>query len=70
MKRIAFCVLFGLATTVGMVGCAEKSEVSKTTTVETPTGTTEKTETTTVEKTGEHKEGDAAPAPAPAPANP
>jgi hypothetical protein len=67
MKRIAFCVLFGMATTIGFVGCAEKTEVSKTTTVETPGGTTEKTDTTTVEKTGDHKEGDAA---APAPANP
>ena len=64
MKRIAFCVLFGLATTVGMVGCAEKSEVKKETTVTTPDGSTTETKTTTVEKTGDHKEGDAAPAPA------
>jgi hypothetical protein len=64
MKRIAFCVLFGMATTVGMIGCAEKTEVSKETSVTTPGGETTKTETTTVEKTGDHKEGDAAPAPA------
>ena len=67
MKRFAFCVLFGLATTVGFVGCADKTEVSKETTVTTPGGETTKTETTTVEKTGDHKDGEAAPA---APANP
>jgi hypothetical protein len=55
MKRIAFCVLFGLATSVGFVGCAEKTEVKKQETVTTPGGETTKTETTTVEKTGEHK---------------
>jgi hypothetical protein len=61
MKRLAVCVLLGLATTLPVVGCAEKTEVQKTTTVETPGGETTKTETTTVEKTGDHKEG-AAPA--------
>jgi hypothetical protein len=66
MKRFAACVLLGLASTLPIVGCAEKSEVKKETTVETPGGSSTKTETTTVEKTGDHKEGDAA-APAPAP---
>lgn len=67
MKRFAFCVLFGLATTVGFVGCAEKTEVSVEKKVTTPDGTITETDTKTVEKTGEHKEGEAAPA---APANP
>ena len=62
MKRIAVCVLLGLASTLPIVGCAEKTEVQKTTEVETPKGSTTKTETTTIEKTGEHREGDAPPA--------
>ena len=67
MKRLAACVLLGLASTLPIIGCAEKTEVQKTTEVETPGGSTTKTETTTIEKTGEHKEGDAA---TPPPANP
>lgn len=65
MKRFAVCVLLGLATTLPIVGCAEKTEVKQTETVTTPGGETTKETTTTVEKTGDHKEGDAA-----APANP
>jgi hypothetical protein len=66
MKRITACMLLGLATAFPIVGCAEKSEVQKTTEVETPEGSTTKTETTTVEKTGEHKEGGDATTPPPA----
>ena len=40
MKRIAFCVLFGLAS-VSLIGCAEKkAEVKTETTVTTPEGKT------------------------------
>ncbi len=65
MKRFAVCLLLGIASTLPIVGCAEKSQVKTEETVTTPGGETTKTETTTVEKTGDHKEGDAA-----APANP
>ena len=61
MKRIAFCVVFGIAASALFVGCADKTEVKKTTTVETPGGSTTKTEATTVEKTGEHKDAPANP---------
>jgi hypothetical protein len=67
MKRITVCLLLGLATALPIVGCAEKTEVQETQTVETPGGTTEKTTTETVEKTGDHKTGEAD---APPPANP
>jgi hypothetical protein len=54
MKRIAFCVLFGLAS-VNLIGCAEKkAEVKKETTVTTPGGETKMTETKTVETTGDN----------------
>jgi hypothetical protein len=68
MKRLIVCLLLGLATALPIVGCAEKTQVQETKTVETPGGETKVTKETTVEKTGDHKDGDAA-APA-APANP
>jgi hypothetical protein len=70
MKRFTVCLLLGLATSLPIVGCAEKTQVQETKEVTTPGGTTTEETTKSVEKTGDHKEGDAA-APAPeAPAKP
>jgi len=57
MKRIVACILVVVATSLGLVGCAEKTEVKKTTKVETPQGTTEKTTTEEVRKTGDNPPG-------------
>lgn len=63
MKRIAICLLLGVAMTAGFVGCAEKAKVQETKKVTTDGGST--TQTTTVEetKTGDHKDNDTAPKP-------
>lgn len=59
MKRLrSLCVAVALVPS--FVGCGDKAEVKKQTTVETPGGTTTTTEKTTVEKTGDN----------PPPANP
>ena len=62
MKRIAVCLLLGVAMTAGFVGCAEKSKTVETKRIETPGGS--KTETTTTEekKTGDERT-DTAPKP-------
>jgi hypothetical protein len=59
---MAVCILFGVALTVGFVGCAEKTKVQETKKIETPEGS--KTQTTTVEerKTGDER-SDTAPKP-------
>ena len=62
MKRIAICLLLGVAMTAGFVGCAETTKTVETKRVETPGGTA--TQQTTVEekKTGDERT-DAAPKP-------
>lgn len=57
MKRFAVCLLLGIATTLPILGCAEKTQVQETKSVEGPGGSTTVTKETTVEKTGDHKEG-------------
>jgi len=56
MKRIAVCLLLGVAVSGGLVGCAEKTKVQETKTVTTPGGSDTKTTTVEESKTGEHKE--------------
>jgi hypothetical protein len=53
MKRlIGFCLAMCLVG--GIVGCAEKAEIKKETTVTTPEGETTKTESTEIETSGEN----------------
>ncbi len=42
---------------VGLVGCAEETQVTAEKSVETPGGSTTQTTTTEVEKTGDHQTG-------------
>ena len=62
MYRIAVCLLCLGGMTFGIVGCAEKTKVEKTTKVQTPGGTDTKTITIEEKKTGDQKEN-AAPNP-------
>jgi hypothetical protein len=55
MKRIAVCLVFGVALAGGFVGCAEKTKVQETKKVETPTGSTTEKTTTEESKTGDQK---------------
>jgi hypothetical protein len=67
MKRIVVGMLFAAAMSIGMVGCAEKTQVKETKTTETPTGTKTETKTDEIKKTGD----EAAPSTTtPPPANP
>lgn len=50
LLSLGFVVALGLSA----IGCADESKVEKTTTVETPSGTTTTTETDKVETTGEN----------------
>jgi hypothetical protein len=55
MKRSLTAILLtGVLATCGLVGCAEKSEVTTTEKVSTPNGTTTTTNTETVKSTGEN----------------
>jgi hypothetical protein len=54
MKRMLSLVMVLSLFSLGFVGCAEKTETKKETTVETPEGTTTETETKEVEKSGEN----------------
>ncbi|HMC10049.1 MAG TPA: hypothetical protein VKH44_02120 [Pirellulaceae bacterium] len=63
MHRIAVCFLVAFGLSLGVVGCAEKTQVKETKTTTTPGGTTTETKVDEVKKTGDNK--DAAP-----PANP
>jgi len=62
MKRIAVCCLFVLGMSLGMVGCAEKTQVKEQTKVTTPGGTDTKTTTVEDKKTGDERT-DTAPKP-------
>jgi hypothetical protein len=62
MKRIVASVLFVIATSLGMAGCADTTQTEKTAKIETPEGTTEKKVTEEVTKSGD--------APPPTPATP
>lgn len=65
MKRFLASALIVGVSTFGLVGCEDTSKVEKTTTTETPSGTTTETETKKVETSGE-----APPAPATTPEAP
>ena len=54
MKRIVVCLMIATGMTVGAIGCTEKTQVQKTTKVETPEGTNTKTTTIEEKKTGEN----------------
>jgi len=56
MKRILIGVLFVIGMSIGMVGCAEKTQVKETKTTSTPGGTTTETKTDEVKKTGDNKD--------------
>ena len=56
MKRIAVCCLVALGMSLGMGGCAEKTQVKETKTVTTPGGSDTKTTTVEEKKTGDQKE--------------
>ena len=60
MKRFVVCLLSAIGISLGMAGCSEKTEVKKTSTVETPQGSTTIETTQEVTKSGEN----------PPPANP
>ena len=55
MKRIAVCCLVALGMSLGMVGCAEKTQVKETKTVTTPGGSDTTTKTTEEKKTGDER---------------
>jgi hypothetical protein len=55
MKRtLVAALVLGLTTSLGVVGCGEKSEVQQTEKVSTPGGTTEVTKSTEVKSTGDN----------------
>jgi hypothetical protein len=55
MKRFFTAALVaGLFSATGLVGCAEKAEVTQKETVTSPTGTTETTKTETIKSNGEN----------------
>ncbi len=54
MKRILGSMLVLSMLSLGVVGCAEKTEVKKESSVETPSGETSTTTTTETEKSGEN----------------
>jgi hypothetical protein len=54
MKRFFTAALLVAACSTGLVGCAEKSEVTSKETVTTPGGTTTTTDSTQVKSTGEN----------------
>jgi hypothetical protein len=54
MKRMLSLVMVLSLFPLGFVGCGEKTETKKETSVSTPEGETTKTETTEVEKSGEN----------------
>ena len=55
MQRfLASALIVGL-TTIGLVGCEEKTEVKKTTEINTPDGTKKITDKQTTESTGDQK---------------
>jgi hypothetical protein len=56
MKRLLAAALIVGVSTFGLVGCDQKTEVEKKTTVTTPTGSTTDTVKETVKKTGTDKE--------------
>jgi hypothetical protein len=47
-------LISGLFATTGLVGCADKAEVTQTEKVTSPGGTTETTKDTTIKQTGEN----------------
>jgi len=66
MKRLlASALILGLFSTVGLVGCGEKSENKTETTTSTPGGKTTETSTTEVKQTGNNPPPPASGAPAP-----
>ena len=54
MKRAFVCSLVAGIMAIGLVGCGEKAEVKKSTTVTTPGGSTKTTDSTKVETTGDN----------------
>lgn len=54
MKRVSALLIAGVFA-LAMIGCSEKSSVTKETTVKTPEGSQTVTQETTVEKTGDAK---------------
>ena len=57
MKRVAVCLLAVIGLSLGIAGCAEKTQVQETKTVETPGGSTTVETTKEVTKTGDHETG-------------
>lgn len=57
MNRVAVCFLAVIGLSLGIVGCAEKTQVQKTEKVETPGGSTTVETTKEVTKTGDHETG-------------
>jgi len=56
MKRFLIpAVMFALFAPIGLIGCAEKTEATKETSVSTPTGSETVTTTVEQEKTGDAK---------------
>jgi len=55
MKRILIGVLLMTGLSIGIVGCAEKSQVKETKTTTTPGGSTTETKTDEIKKTGDNK---------------
>ena len=70
MKRIVVGMLFAVVMSIGMVGCAQKTQVKETKTTETPSGTTTETKTDEIKKTGEHRDDATPSTTTPPPANP
>jgi hypothetical protein len=56
MHRIAVCFLVAFGLSLGVVGCAEKTKVQETKTVEKPGGTVEQKTTVEETKTGDAKD--------------
>jgi hypothetical protein len=54
MKRVAICFLAVVGLSLGMVGCAEKTQVQETKKVETPEGSTTVETTKEVTKSGDN----------------
>jgi hypothetical protein len=55
MKRFAVCLLAVVGISLGIAGCAEKSQVQETKKIETDTGSTTVETTKEVTKTGDHE---------------
>ena len=55
MKRFAVCLLTVVGISLGLTGCAEKTQVQETKKIETPGGSTTVETTKEVTKTGDHE---------------